>query len=59
MIAHRWDIYASRLMTLTRVYFFWRHVTNLERQESKEYLEVLYKMLLRPMMMHSGPPATD
>ena len=38
------------MMTLTRVYSFWRHVTNLERQESKEYLELLYKMLLRPMM---------
>ena len=26
---YTWRIYASRLMTLTRVYSFWRHVTNL------------------------------
>ena len=41
------------MMTLTHVYSFWRHVTNLERQESKEYLDVLYKLLLRPIMAHS------
>jgi sucrose synthase len=41
------------MMTLTQVYSFWRHVTNLERQESKEYLDVLYKLLLRPIMARS------
>jgi len=47
------SIYAARMMTLTQVYSFWRHVTNLERQESKEYLDVLYKLLLRPIMARS------
>ncbi|KAG1674807.1 hypothetical protein FOA52_015194 [Chlamydomonas sp. UWO 241] len=47
---YTWSIYASRMLTLTQLYSFWRMATNLERQETKEYLDVLYNLLLRPMM---------
>ncbi|KAG1674817.1 hypothetical protein FOA52_015204 [Chlamydomonas sp. UWO 241] len=58
---YTWSIYASRMLTLTQLYSFWRMATNLERQETKEYLDVLYKMLLRPMMYRvpSAPEEGD
>ncbi|KAG1674815.1 hypothetical protein FOA52_015202 [Chlamydomonas sp. UWO 241] len=47
---YTWSIYASRMLTLTNIYSFWRMATNLERQEAKQHLDVLYNLLLRPMM---------
>ncbi|MEW5311784.1 MAG: hypothetical protein WDW38_003470 [Sanguina aurantia] len=48
---YTWGIYASRLMTLARVYTFWRHVSDLSRVENKKYLEALYTLLYRPLML--------
>ena len=50
-----WKIYAQRLMTLSRVYGFWKYVTNLERAETRRYLEMLYGLQFRPRaaMIHS------
>ena len=45
---YTWEGYARRLMTLSGVYGFWRHVTNLERTETRRYLEMLYTLQLRP-----------
>ena len=39
---YTWDLYAERMMTLSRIYGFWKYVTNLERQETRRYLEMLY-----------------
>nr|CAC32462.1 sucrose synthase isoform 3 [Pisum sativum] len=41
---YTWQIYSDRLLTLTGVYGFWKHVTNLERRESKRYLEMFYAL---------------
>ncbi len=38
---YTWDIYAKRLLTLSSVYSFWKHVSDLERRETKRYLEML------------------
>jgi sucrose synthase len=46
---YTWDLYAERLMTLSRIYGFWKYVTNLERDEAQRYLEMFYGMELRPM----------
>jgi sucrose synthase len=35
------------MMTLTRVYGFWRHVTDLERRETQRYLQTLYSLQFR------------
>jgi len=36
-------------MTLSRVYGFWRYVTNLERAEAQRYLEMFYTLQFRPL----------
>ncbi len=46
---YTWKGYAERLMTLARLYGFWRHATNLERTEARRYLEMLYALQLRPL----------
>jgi len=45
---YTWDLHAERLMTLSRVYGFWKFVTNLERQETRRYLEMFYSLQYRP-----------
>jgi sucrose synthase len=39
---YTWKLYGERMMTLARVYGFWKYVTNLEREETRRYLELLY-----------------
>jgi sucrose synthase len=46
---YTWKGYADRLMTLSRVYGFWRYVTNLERAETQRYLEMFYTLQFRPL----------
>lgn len=44
---YNWKLYAERLMNLSRIYGFWKHVTNLDRQETKSYLQMLYSLMYR------------
>jgi sucrose synthase len=46
---YTWALYAERLMTLSRVYGFWKYVTNLERAELRRYLEMFYGLEYRPL----------
>ncbi|MBI1352934.1 MAG: sucrose synthase [Acidobacteria bacterium] len=46
---YTWKLYAERMMTLSRIYGFWKHVTNLERAETRRYLEMFYKLQFRPL----------
>ena len=46
---YTWERYAERMMTLARVYGFWKYVTNLEREETRRYLELLYSLKYRPL----------
>ncbi|RWW30698.1 hypothetical protein BHE74_00013699 [Ensete ventricosum] len=41
---YTWKLYSERLMTLTGVYGFWKHVSNLERCETRRYLEMFYAL---------------
>ncbi len=47
--SYTWKRYARRLMTLARVYGFWKYVTNLERAETRRYLEMFYGLQYRPL----------
>lgn len=47
--AYTWDLYARRLLNLAQIYSFWRHITNIEREETQRYLELLYGLLFRPL----------
>ncbi|XP_062016629.1 sucrose synthase-like [Rosa rugosa] len=39
---YTWQIYSERLLTLTGVYGFWKHVSNLD--EKRRYIEMLYAL---------------
>lgn len=44
---YTWRLYAHRLLSLTCMYGFWKFATNLERQETSRYLEMLYHLQYR------------
>lgn len=44
---YTWELYAERMMTLSRIYGFWKYVTNLERDETRRYLEMFYGLQFR------------
>ncbi|MGM0676949.1 MAG: sucrose synthase [Pseudomonadota bacterium] len=46
---YTWKLYAERMMTLSRIYGFWKYVTNLERAETRRYLEMFYALQYRPL----------
>ena len=47
---YTWKRYASRLMTLSRIYGFWKYVTNLERDETRRYLEMFYGLMFKRLI---------
>lgn len=55
---YTWKIYSERLMTLAGVYGFWKHVSKLERLETRRYLEMFYILKLRALVK-SVPLAVD
>jgi sucrose synthase len=44
---YTWKLYGERVMTLARVYGFWKYITNLEREDTRRYLEMLYALQYR------------
>lgn len=51
---YTWELYAERMMTLSRIYGFWKYVTNLERAETRRYLEMFYALQYRPLAARIG-----
>ncbi|MFQ5507734.1 MAG: sucrose synthase [Leptospirillia bacterium] len=51
---YTWDLYAERLLTLSKVYGFWRFVSDLERSETVRYLEMFYYLQYRPLAEGAG-----
>ena len=46
--AFNWQLYAKNLITLSKIYGFWKYTTNLEMSELNAYLDLLYHMLYKP-----------
>jgi sucrose synthase len=46
---YTWKLYGERMMTLARIYGFWKYVTNLERQETRKYLGMFHALQYRPL----------
>ncbi|XP_008800466.1 sucrose synthase 2 [Phoenix dactylifera] len=44
---YTWKLYSERLMTLSGVYGFWKYVSNLDRRETRRYLEMFYALKYR------------
>ncbi|KAH7286312.1 hypothetical protein KP509_32G000400 [Ceratopteris richardii] len=47
---YTWKIYAEQLMTLTRVYGFWKFVSKLGRRECRRYIEMFYILKYRDLV---------
>lgn len=46
---YTWELYAQRMLSLSCIYGFWKYVTNLERDETRRYLEVIYGLQYRSL----------
>lgn len=46
---YTWKLYAERVMTLSRIYGFWKFVSDLQREETERYLQVLHRLLFVPL----------
>jgi sucrose synthase len=46
---YTWKLYAQRMMTFARIYGFWRYVSDLERMETRRYMEMFYSLQYRPL----------
>lgn len=46
--AFNWQLYAKNLISLSKIYGFWKYTTNLEMSELNAYLDLLYHMLYKP-----------
>jgi len=55
---YTWTLYAERMLTLSCIYGFWKYVTNLERDETRRYLEMFYGLQYRPLA-HGVRQQTD
>jgi len=53
--SYTWELYAERMMTLSRVYGFWKYVTNLEHDETRRYLDMFYGLLFRRLSQAMSP----
>lgn len=51
---YTWKLYAKRLMTLSRIYGFWKFITHSERQENKRYLEMFYNLMYKRLAESLG-----
>lgn len=51
---YTWRHYAERMMTLSKVYGFWKYVSHLERAETRRYLQMLYALQYRPLARRIG-----
>ncbi|MBB5021572.1 sucrose synthase [Desulfurispira natronophila] len=47
---YNWPHYVNRLMTLAKVYGFWKHMTNNDREEIRRYVEMFYGLMYRPLV---------
>ena len=46
---YTWRLYAERMMTLSRIYGFWKHVSGLKRTETRRHLDMFYALQFRPL----------
>ncbi len=44
---YNWELHAKKLLSLSRIYGFWKYITNIEREETRRYLDMFYGLMLR------------
>jgi len=45
---YNWKLYTQRLLSLAKLYGFWKYSTNLDRADMEAYLDIIYHTLFRP-----------
>ncbi len=43
-----WELYAKNLLSLAKIYGFWKYTTNLEMTEMNAYIDLMYHTLYKP-----------
>ncbi len=51
---YTWGLYARRMLTLSRIYGFWKFITRPEREETGRYLEMFYNLMFKPLAGQTG-----
>ena len=51
---YNWPLYANRLLTLSRVYGFWKYITNIDREETRRYLDMFRVLVYRRLAAEVG-----
>ncbi len=46
--AYNWKLYAKNLLSLAKIYGFWRFTSNIDMEEMHAYIDVLYHLLYKP-----------
>ncbi|MBU2444322.1 MAG: sucrose synthase [Bacteroidetes bacterium] len=46
--SYSWKLYADKLLSLAKIYGFWKYVKDIEMTEMNSYLEALYYLLYKP-----------
>jgi sucrose synthase len=46
---YNWELYAKKLLSLSRIYGFWKYMTNIEREETRRYLDMMYGLIFRSL----------
>ena len=44
---YTWRLYARRLLTLSRIYGFWKHISGIRREATRRYLEMFYELMFK------------
>lgn len=47
--AYNWELYSDTLLSLAKIYGFWKYSTNIDMEEMNSYLEVIYHLLYKQM----------
>ncbi|KAI4317553.1 hypothetical protein L6164_025417 [Bauhinia variegata] len=54
-----WKIYSERLLPISGVYGFWKHVSKLERRETRRYSEMFYILKFRDLVVDEVKPTDE
>ena len=46
--AYNWELYSQKLLSLAKIFGFWKFTTNIDMEEMNAYLDVLYHLLYKP-----------
>lgn len=46
--AYNWKLYSNKLLSLSKIYGFWKYLTDLDTKDMDAYLDIVYHLLYKP-----------